>query len=222
VAQALSSYAVVTDATLNLLKHALGDHPNKDVSTWLGGLQHTVVLMQHTIGRLVNRTGPGEFPLKLEHIDVVVLMTRACDYYRRAATTRPIEIVFKSSGDVPMAWADRVAVAAVADRLLSHACEASTAGGTIVVQVLPGPGGVVCSVLDAGPTLTHLEQMRLFDPEAVAHVDSETARATRYGLIVAKELVGRLRGRLWSDCEPGKGTRISFRLPYQSDDSQPG
>jgi signal transduction histidine kinase len=27
-----------------------------------------------------------------------------------------------------------------------------------------------------------------------------------------------MNGRLWSDAEPGKGTRISFRLPYHGEE----
>ena len=217
VAHALNSYATVTDATLALLMQALDKHPNPDVATWLVGLRHAGVLMQHTIGRLLNGIPPADFPLKPEYVNVAVLMHRACDYYRRAVATRPLDIVCQSVGDVPLAWADRVALAAVADRLLSNAVGVSTSGGTILVQILAGAGGVVCSVLDSGPTLTSLEQSRLFDPDAIGSLESESARAARFGLIVAKELVSRMSGRLWSDGEPGKGTCISFRIPYHGE-----
>jgi signal transduction histidine kinase len=217
VAHALSSYLTVTDATLGLLMQALDEHPNPDVATWLAGLRHAGVLMQHTAGRLLNGTPSDDFPLKPEYVDVAVLMQRACDYYGRTDAAKPLEMVCRSLGEVPPAWADRVALAAVADRLLSNAVAVSTPGGTILVQCFAGPGGVVCSVLDSGPSLTPLEQSQLFDPDAIAGLASEHTRAARFALVLAKHLVGRMNGRLWSDAEPGKGTCISFRLPYHSE-----
>ena len=62
--------------------------------------------------------------------------------------------------------------------------------------------------------MTSLEQSRLFDPDAVARMVSDRTRAARFGLIIAKALVTRMRGRLWSESEAGKGTRMSLRLPY--------
>jgi signal transduction histidine kinase len=218
LAHALTSYVTVTDATVGLLMQALDEHPNPDVATWLAGLRHAGVLMQHTVGRLVNGTPPEGFPLKPEYVDVAVLVQRACDYYRRLAAAKPLEIVCRSVGEIPPAWADRVALAAIADRLLSNAIAVSASGGTILVQCFAGPGGVVCSVLDSGPTLTPLEQSQLFDPDAIASLASERARAARFALIVAKDLVGRMNGRLWSDAEPGTGMCISFRLPYHGED----
>jgi signal transduction histidine kinase len=220
VTQALSSYVTVTDATLALAMEALDGRASPEVKSWLGSLRHAATLMQHTIGRLLNRTAPTDVPLKFEYVQMAVLMQRACDYYRRRVTGSPLEIVCRSVGDVPLAWADRVAAAAVADRLLSNAVEVSAPGGTIEVQILAGPGSVVCTVLDAGPTLTSLEQSRLFDSDAIARMEPGPARAARFGLIIAKELVSRMRGRLWSDSEPDKGTCISFRLPYHGDDSE--
>jgi signal transduction histidine kinase len=217
VAYALNSYVTVADATLALLMQALDEHPNPDVATWLVGLRHAGVLMQHTVGRLLTATRPDDFPLKPEYVDVTTLIERACDYYRRAVAAKPLEIVCRSVGEVPPAWADRVALAAVVDRLLSNAVEVSASGATIVVQVLAGPGGVVCTVCDAGPTLTHLEQSQLFDPDAIANLESEPTRGARFGLIVAKDLVDRMNGRLWSDAEPGQGMCLSFRLPYRGE-----
>ena len=218
VAHALSSYLTVTDATLGLLMQALDEHPSPEVATWLAGLRHAGVLMQHTAGRLLSAPSSEDFPLKPEYVDVAVLMQRACDYYRRRVAAKPLEIVCRSVGEIPPGWADRVCLAAVADRLLSNAVEVSTPGGTILVHCLAGPGGVVCSVLDSGPTLTPLEQSQLFDPDAIACLASERARAARFALVLAKHLVRRMNGRLWSDAEPGKGTCISFRLPYHGED----
>ena len=215
VAHAMNTYLSVNEATLDLLKRHLGDNAGPDVARWLDGLRHLGNMMHHSMGRLLRTSTPAEFPLKLEYVNVPVLMTRACEYYRPSAGHKQLNIVCRTIGDVPLAWADRVAVAVVADNLLSNAVEFSNPRGEIVVQVMSGPGGVVCSVLDNGPGLTPVQQAHLFDRSARKGGGSvPEAGPIGYGLIIAKEFVDRMGGRLWSDSEAGRGACFSFRLPY--------
>ena len=218
VAHAMNNYLSVTEATLDLIGDALKDHPNREVATWIEGLRHLDTLMHHAVGGLLRASTPAEFPLKFEHVNLPVLMERACDYYRPSAANKHLQIVCRAIGDVPLAWADRVAVAVVADNLLSNAIKFSKPGGEIVVQIMPGPGGVVCSVRDHGPGLTPLEQSRLFLPgTTVGPAPTAGEPSTGFGLAIAKEFVDRMDGRVWSESEPGQGACISFRLPYHAE-----
>lgn len=212
IAHALNHYLSVSDAGLALMEQALRDHPNKEVATWLEALGHLGNMMHHTVGRLLHGSSPSDVPLKPDYVDVAVLMQRACDYYVPRAHARQLEISCQSMGDVPLAWADRVAVAVIADNLLSNAVKFSNPGGKIVVQVLPGPGGVVCSVRDNGPGLSPLEQARLFQGGSPASGSGKPAGGL--GLSIAKEFVGRMGGRLWLESESGRGACFFFRLPY--------
>ena len=164
VAHAMNNYLAVTEATLDLLKQALRDQPDREVAAWLDGLGHTANLMHHAVGRLIWASAQDDYPLKLEAVNLPLLMQRACDYHARAARRKQIEIVCRSVGDVPPAWADRVATAVVADNLLSNAVKFSNPKGDIQVQIMSGPGGVVCSVRDHGPGLSSVEQAQLFKP----------------------------------------------------------
>src|SRR5204863_9548755 len=74
VAHALSNYITVTAATVEMLQLTLHDHPDEDVATWLDGIHHAADLMQHSLGRLVSASAPRDFPLKLEHVNLRVLM----------------------------------------------------------------------------------------------------------------------------------------------------
>jgi signal transduction histidine kinase len=220
VAHAMSNYMNVTDAMLGLLKSALWDHPDREVQTWLEGIQHVSELTHQTVARLLRVYDPSEIPLKFEYAQIDVMMQRACLYHRRGADQKQITLECRTVGDVPRAWVDRVAVAVVADTLRSNAVKFSHAGGRIDGVIMPGPGGVVTTVRDSGPGLTPLAQVRLFergDP-ADADADSATLMPNGHGLLVAKAFVDRMRGRLWSESEPGKGAWFSFRLPYSPPD----
>jgi signal transduction histidine kinase len=220
VAHAINNYLSVNDATLALIAEVLADHPHPEVVTWMEGLHRLGAMMQHTLGRLLRASAPAEFPLKPEFVNLVVLMKRACDFYQSAAVAKQLSIVCRSVGDIPSVWADRVAVAVVADNLLSNAIDFSLPGGEILVQIVAGPGGVVCSVLDRGPGLTPLEQARLFARAVTAgSTPIENEPPAGFGLQIAKEFIDRMGGRLWSESHAGQGTCFYFRLPYRPDGS---
>ena len=108
--------------------------------------------MQHSVSRLVSMSSPREFPLKLERVNLAVLMERACEYYRRKPGAEQVQITCRAVETVPLAWGDRVAIAVVADNLLSNALRAAQAhGGAVGVQLMAEPGHVVCSIREPGP-----------------------------------------------------------------------
>jgi signal transduction histidine kinase len=217
VAHAMGNYMNVTGAVLDLLTNALGDHPDAEVRQWLEGLHHLLDMTHQTVARLLRVYEPKQMPLQFDHMKLEVLMERACAYHRRSAAQKQIEIVCRTAGYVPQVWADRVAVAVVADNLLSNAIKFSNPGGRIDVQIMPSPGGAVCSVADHGPGLTPLMQAQIFERGSITERRPFGAEAAGgYGLVVAKAFIDRLGGRLWSDSEPGKGACFSFRLPYRA------
>jgi signal transduction histidine kinase len=135
----------------------------RKVVSWLDGLRHISSLTQQTVARQLRVYEPRETPLKFESMKLDVLMQRACVYHQQGASQKQIEIICQHTAEVPTVWADRAAVAVVADSLLSNAIRFSRAGGRGDVEILPGPGGVVCSVSDSGPGLTALIQARIFE-----------------------------------------------------------
>jgi signal transduction histidine kinase len=215
VAHALSNYITVTAATVEMLQLTLRDHQDPDVPIWLEGIGHATDLMQHSVGRLVTLATPRDFPLKLDYVNVAVLMERACDHFRRRAGGERLHITCRTVGEVPLAWGDRVALAVVADNLLSHAVKVSEPHGTIRVQLMAEPGHVVCSVADAGPGLTEEQHAALLQPlmtTAVQVSGDEEAQAD-LGLAIAREFIRRMDGDLWCASAPGDGSVFSFRLP---------
>jgi signal transduction histidine kinase len=212
VAHALNNYITITAATVEMLKLTLRGHRDGDIQNWLDGIYHGTELMQHSVGRLVCASAPRDFPLKLEHVNLRVLMERVCEYYVRAAQPKRLTITCRAIGPVPMAWGDRVGIAVIADNLLSNAVQASPPHGSIDVQVMTEPGYVICSVRDTGPGLTHEEQERLLRVAVPAGVIARDPQSG-FGLAIATEFVRRMDGDLWCESEPGHGARFSFRLP---------
>jgi signal transduction histidine kinase len=213
VAHAMSNYITVTTATVEMLQISLRDYTDSDVPIWLEGIAHAANLMQHSIGRLVAVSPPRDFPLKLDYVNVVLLMQRACDYYRRRAEPHHVRILIDTSGTIPLVWADRVALAVIAANLLSNAVHASPPDSTIRVSVVREQGRVIVAIRDAGPGLSKEEQARVLQRPLPADTRPAATPESGYGLAVAREFIHRLEGDLWCQSEPGQGATFLFSLP---------
>jgi len=212
VAHSLSNYITVTAATVEMLQLSLRDHSNADVSTWLEGIGHTTDLMQHTVSRLVAMSVPRDFPLKLERVNIRVLMERACEYYRRRTSAQRLRVTCDAE-PVPLVSGDRVALAAVADNLLANAARASKPDGTIRVRLSGEPGAVACTISDAGAGLTKEQVERLFRAPLTQPVQASADHAETYAVALADEYLRRMGGELECESEPGVGTSFTFRVP---------
>jgi signal transduction histidine kinase len=214
VAHALNNYLTVTLVTMETLKRTLISYPNPEVRTWVDGIQHVTEVMQHTVGKLLQVSAPEDFPLKLEAVNVFVLMDRACKYFETVARRKQIRIRYGGVGEIPLVQADRVALAVVAENLLSNAVKFSKPGTTIQVQLTSEPGSVVCSVRDEGPGLSREDHTRLFQKGVtLSAVPTGGEASTGFGLALAKVFIDQMGGALWCESEPGHGARFSFRLP---------
>ena len=142
---------------------ALKDSPQKDVGVWLQGLQDATSRMVHLVREMraePQKTAPA---MRFEKIDLVVLVGRACDFYRRIAARKQIEILFRnSSPPPPKVRTDRVSVAAILDNLLTNAVKFSAREKKISVEVCDEAGSVVCRVQDEGPGIRPQDRTSLF------------------------------------------------------------
>ena len=216
VAHALSNYITVTAAMVEMLQITLRDCEDPDVPIWLEGIGHATDLMQHSVGRLVTLATPRDFPLKLDYVNLPVMMERVCDYYRRHAGAERFHITCETVGQVPLAWGDRVALAVVSDNLMAHAVRVSKPHGTVRVTVRAEPGHVICSVADAGPGLSADERAALFRPILATASDAAAAGGAGHlslGLAIAQEFIRRMDGDLWCESDGAQGAVLTFRLP---------
>jgi signal transduction histidine kinase len=190
-------------------------YPDPDVSTWLDGMNHAADLMQHTIGRLLHASAPADFPLKLDYVNVPVLLERACQYYRRIASPKHINIALDPIGDVPLAWADRVALAVVVDNLLSYAVDNSNRGGTVQVDIRSEEQQVVCRIRFGGTGLMLADKQHEFRPtsEGPGPPGSAPREPGQVGLSVAWEFADMMGGSLWFEGDSNRQTGLEFRLP---------
>jgi signal transduction histidine kinase len=115
---------------------------------------------------------------------------------------------------LPPVEADPMQLRQVLDNLLDNAIKYSPDGGQLELELEHLDGRVRFAVRDEGLGIPPREQQRIF--EKFYRLDPNMTRGiggTGLGLYICRELVRRLRGRIWVDSAVGKGSTFFVELP---------
>jgi two-component system, OmpR family, sensor histidine kinase VicK len=112
---------------------------------------------------------------------------------------------------------DQDKITQVLDNIISNALKYSPEGGTITFKALEKSGYIEISVSDQGLGIPKENLEKIF--ERFYRVDKARTRqmgGTGLGLAIAKEMISAHGGDVWATSTEGKGTTITFTLPYDS------
>jgi CheY-like chemotaxis protein len=138
------------------------------------------------------------------------------------AHQKGLELAWHVASDVPSALAgDPTRLRQIIVNLIGNAVK-FTETGEVVLRV-------ECESRDAGQAVLHFtvrdtgigilaeKQARIF--EAFTQADTSTTRrfgGTGLGLTISSQLVGLMKGRIWVESEPGRGSRFHVTLPFET------
>jgi two-component system, OmpR family, sensor histidine kinase VicK len=100
--------------------------------------------------------------------------------------------------------------------IISNALKYSPEGGQVTFSIKEEEEKIIVSVSDEGVGIPKENISKIFD--RFYRVDKARTRklgGTGLGLAIAKEMVNVHGGMIWAVSEEGKGTKISFSLPYE-------
>jgi signal transduction histidine kinase len=217
-AHKLKNYLTIVGAASELLEVYLAGRPDEQVHIWVEGLQHAVQLMNHEVSRLMFSANGVEPKFKFEKVDMALLAFRVCNFYRRKADWKKIQVSSELQPECCFAWTDRVAVAAVFDNLMSNALKFSETGKQIWVAVRNEVDQIVFSVRDEGPGFSVEDQALLFQKGVrLSNPPTGGELSSGYGLAIARELVEMIGGSIACESRPGHGATFQVRLPAFKD-----
>ena len=162
----------------------------------------------------------GEAPLVTRPTAIVDLLRSECAVAQAFAAQRSATLSLEVADDVPaQVQTDGARVRQVVRNLLSNAAKYGE-GGPIVVRLAIDPpqagaaARLAIQVEDAGPGLTDVELLHLFQPfERGAQAGD--GRGLGLGLALSRRIAQRLGGALSADNRPGGGARFVFRFPLE-------
>ena len=111
-------------------------------------------------------------------------------------------------------WADRILVKQVLLNLLSNAVKFNRDGGTVTISCQPaGAEYLRIGVADTGAGLASGKKGELFEPFARLGAETGTIRGAGLGLVIAKRMTERMRGRIGYQSTEGLGSTFWVELP---------
>jgi signal transduction histidine kinase len=159
-----------------------------------------------------SRTGAMP-PIRIEEVDLQMLLERAIARFRAGHPARPVEVTFGSV--IPNSRADAVLLRRVVDNILDNA-DKYTEDPTCAIELSAYRAGsdIVIEVRDRGMGIAPEDAARVFEP--FFRADRSRARARGgygLGLALARRIVEAHAGTLKLLPRPGGGTVARIELP---------
>ncbi len=162
-------------------------------------------------------------------VDIDTLFDNLCEVYKPLAHIKKIEIVFKKSGmdEKLRVITDETKLNQILSILLDNAIK-YTHEGSVVLQYSIQDNSIIFSVKDTGIGIAKEAQGYIFERFRQADTSIHTNYGgTGLGLSISASFVKMLKGEIWVDSAPGKGSTFYFSIPYlvkeiKDSDAKPG
>ncbi len=159
----------------------------------------------------------AESPLthvRRERVDIGQLLNGVCEYYEASAADSGI-VLTTSVGDKPVIGElDRTLIQRAVGNLVSNAVAHTPAGGSVVLEANAETAGIRIEVADTGIGIPAEALPRVFD--RFYRVDSSRSKASGgsgLGLAIVQSIMALHGGKAEIASQPGKGTRVTLRMP---------
>jgi signal transduction histidine kinase len=152
------------------------------------------------------------FDMKPERVDLNELIQQEKQFLDPAADRKGISVRFAPSVAV-LVYADRDMTATVVRNLLGNALKFTPRGGAVTVVVTPQNGLVQVAVTDTGVGIPDSLRDNLFQiHQHFSSKGTENEKGTGLGLILCREFVEKMGGKIWFSSAVNQGPTFYFTL----------
>lgn len=160
-----------------------------------------------------SNTQTGKMEYNPEYIDLVALITEAMALSSEGARQKSLNI----STDLPdniNVFADKAMISTILRNLITNALKFTHPAGQIKISAVPKQDEVMVSVSDNGVGMTKstIEKIFRFE-ESFSTPGTQKEQGTGLGLLLCKEFVSKLGGKIWVESKLGKGSTFYFTIP---------
>jgi two-component system, OmpR family, sensor histidine kinase VicK len=206
--------------TMRSYLEALADGAWKDEEIAPNFLEVTRTETERMI-RLVNdllqlsKMDSTDYRLNKEWVNFVEFFDRIID---RFEMSKEQNVTFKRllPNDAIFVEIDEDKLTQVLYNIISNALKYSPEGGEVTFSIKEEEERIIVSISDEGMGIPKENIGKIFD--RFYRVDKARTRklgGTGLGLAIAKEMINAHGGSIWAISDEGKGTKISFSLPYE-------
>jgi two-component system sensor histidine kinase BaeS len=154
----------------------------------------------------------GALQLRPESTDVPVLVGETLAAVHSQAEEAGVLLEMAIENDPPLVEVDPLRLRQVLHNLLANALRYTQEGGSVRVEVAEGDQHLELRVIDTGSGIASEHLPHIF--ERFYRIDE--SGGSGLGLAICKDLVEAHGGSIAAESEPGRGTRMTVRLPLES------
>jgi len=157
-----------------------------------------------------SRTQTGRMEFNPRYYKLYRIANTVTDLLKVSAKNKQINLTVKISNTLNV-YADRKMLETILRNLISNAIKFTHPGGKVVLQGKEKKDEILISVADNGTGIEKNDLEKLFKIEE-HHTTAGTQNevGTGVGLILCKEFVEKMGGKIWVESEIGKGTTFYF------------
>jgi PAS domain S-box-containing protein len=167
---------------------------------------------------LASQLDAGKLDVHIERCDARAL-TESVVEAARTRVPEDVSVTFEAAAaDLPAVAADEGQLRQVLANLIDNAIKYSPQGGDVVIRLEPAEGYVRFVISDEGLGIPSGEQLRIF--EKFYRLDPHMSLGiggTGLGLYISRELVRRVKGRIWVEPNDGRGSVFYVEIPAASE-----
>ena len=159
------------------------------------------------------KTQQGKIPFKPQILSFKDICKDTLEILISNANAKNISLNCSSSEQINV-FADNEMLKTVLRNLVSNAIKFTKTGGAIIINAEVNPDNVTISVSDNGNGIPPENLAKLFNiSEVLTTKGTAGETGTGLGLLLCKDFVEKLGGKIWVESESGKGSRFSFTMP---------
>lgn len=169
-------------------------------------------LLNDIIKWVQNRT--GTIPIEMQKISLSRTYEIVLETFKPLVNEKKINI--NNRLNHICVQSDPDIIKAIFRNLLSNAIKFTPENGTITITSEENDKELILTVADSGIGIESSRLKKLFDVSKIQSTSgTNREKGTGLGLIICKQFVDRLGGRLWVESELKKGSKFHFSLPKQ-------
>lgn len=155
----------------------------------------------------------GGLSLSVETVDASQLVQECLQLVGVLAAKHQVTLNQKHSAGNHLVHADHTRLRQVLVNLLTNGIKYNKVGGRVQVVLSQAPDGLQVAVIDSGPGMTPAQLAGLYQPFNRLGVEASGVEGTGLGLVIAKQLMEAMHGRLEARSVPGAGSTFTLTLP---------
>lgn len=166
----------------------------------------------------LNEIDTGGLFLDIDHIPGLDIIEGGINLIQRRADQEGIDILNQTAdNNLPRLWTDREQLTQVLFNLLSNAVKYNHRGGTVTLTCQKAPDQMLrISVEDTGSGIPIEKQSSLFKPFERLGREAGEIEGAGIGLILTKQTIELLGGRIGFESDEGKGSTFWVEVPLSS------